>query len=109
MISKKKLLEFLKKFYDENQWIQNVLPMDELEKYKDKLLKKFGELSHLIDVTQIDDTLLDLATNLGLVKIYNLGKKKFAKISKWAAKVIKELDETEFADFFNNIIKKFLK
>jgi hypothetical protein len=109
MISKKVLIAFINKFFDKTLDITVAWTKEEIEKYKTLLEKKFNQLQGVIDVTNIDENLLEFAKEMGLIKIYTFGKKKAAKLTAWFSKMHKAFDDSDFGEFFNNILKKFTK
>jgi hypothetical protein len=76
-----------------------------IDTLKAKLEKKFGDLD-VLDLSKLDDKITDFAVHIGLIKLYKLGERKFAKLTAWFKKMIANFDKEELEAIWNNLLKK---
>jgi hypothetical protein len=106
-MTKKQFLTFVEQLKDKGLHVNLSLTPEQLAALKAKLEKKFGDLKDVIDLSKIDDKIIEFAVKVGIVKLYKIGEHKFAKISAWFNKVLAMFDKEELETLWDSILKKF--
>lgn len=99
----KKLLEIVEKL-STNECVAK-FTQEELEKLAPKFKGFYAITKKLFDVTEMDAEVLQVLSKLGIIKVVTFAKRKVAKLSKWAEKLLKNSDAEELKDYFTNLWK----